>query len=94
MPTYSFRCRGCGDFDVVAAMNQRPERASCPGCGQLRARVFSTPRLHTSSTALDAAVERAGRSAESPQVARSTPASGPSMLPPRQNRRYPPLPRS
>jgi len=43
MPTYSFRCRTCGDFDLIAAMSQRPERATCPVCGQLRARVISAP---------------------------------------------------
>ena len=94
MPTYSFRCRGCGDFDVIAAMSQRPDRATCPVCSQLRARVFSSPLLHTASTSLDTAVERAGRSAESPEVIRSIPASG--STPPRsaRDRRYPPLPRN
>ena len=94
MPTYSFRCRGCGDFDVIAAISQRSDRATCPVCRQLRARVFSAPLLHTASKSLDTAVERAGRSAESPEVIRSIPASGSPALPSARDRRYPPLPRS
>lgn len=94
MPTYSLRCGSCGDFDLIAAMSQRPDRATCPVCGQLRARVISSPLLHTASTSLDTAVERAGRSAESPEVIRSIPASGSTALPSARDRRYPPLPRS
>ncbi|HET7305280.1 MAG TPA: FmdB family zinc ribbon protein [Segeticoccus sp.] len=95
MPTYSYRCHRCGDFDVTTPMHQRPERANCPSCGRARGRVFTAPSLRSTSRALDAQVERAGRSAEAPEVVRSIPAAALGGATPRvRDGRYPPLPRS
>ncbi len=101
MPTYSYRCHSCGDFDVIASMSKRPERAPCPECGQERPRVFRAPSLRTTPVALSTAVEQAGRSAEAPQVVHSIPGATPAPRRPgapvpvsARTGRYPALPRS
>ena len=34
MPTYEFRCTGCGEsFEVVCSFAEREARAVCPACG-------------------------------------------------------------
>ncbi len=41
MPTYDYRCRGCGrDFEVFQRMSDKPG-ASCPGCGDEAERLIS-----------------------------------------------------
>ncbi len=76
MPTYSFRCAGCGPFDLVRPMAAAHEQAPCPGCGQPGARSFGAPALRRLNAGLRAAVEAGERSAESPQVVRDVPATG------------------
>jgi putative FmdB family regulatory protein len=45
MPTYGYRCPGCGaEFDVWQRMSD-PAGASCPECGQAARRVFFAPAI-------------------------------------------------
>ncbi len=101
MPTYSYRCQSCGDFDVIASMSERPDSAPCPECGRQRPRLFRAPSLRTTSSALGAAFEQAGRSAEAPQVVHSIPQAAPAPRRPgapvpvsARPGHYPALPRS
>ena len=43
MPTYSYRCDGCGEtFERVLSMtkNDQPEKEPCPNCGELKVKQF------------------------------------------------------
>ncbi|MES2481654.1 MAG: zinc ribbon domain-containing protein [Pseudomonadota bacterium] len=46
MPTYDYRCTGCGDFDALRRISARDEPCPCPDCGQAATRVLGTaPQL-------------------------------------------------
>lgn len=73
MPTYTYRCRGCGAFDLTRPIAHRGEPAQCPECHATGMRVFTAPHLSSLNPSLDRAVTSAGLSAETPQVTRSIP---------------------
>lgn len=52
MPTYSFNCEACGEFDVLRSISRRDEPCNCPACESPAQRVISSPTLFAMSTAL------------------------------------------
>lgn len=96
MPMYTYRCPECGTFQLMRPLDHRNDPTACPTCGRAGRRTFETARVTQVSTpALDRAVTKAGRSAETPEVTRSIPpAQRPAGEGAHRRRGYPPLPRS
>ena len=45
MPIYEYRCRECGDFEVLLGMGAATRESDCPGCGSAARRLMSAPGL-------------------------------------------------
>ena len=39
MPIYEYRCRECGDFEVLLGMGAATRESDCPGCGSAARRL-------------------------------------------------------
>ena len=84
MTTYEYRCDADGAFEVRCPLGTAPAVAACPACGGEARRVFSPPLLRTGlARPLVAAMDRAERSRDEPDVVTS--------LPPRDPRRRTPM---
>jgi putative FmdB family regulatory protein len=73
MATYEYRCPADGAFDVSFPIGTAAARSRCPTCGADAARAVSTPLLVRTPRALAAAIGRAERSAEAPEVVSAIP---------------------
>ncbi|MET7751703.1 FmdB family zinc ribbon protein [Micromonospora sp. NPDC005367] len=73
MATYEYRCPRDGDFEVRLPLGQAGASVNCPECRQQAARVWSAPPLARTPRALSAALDRAARSAETPEVVSGVP---------------------
>ena len=93
MPTYSFRCSGCGPFDLVHSMTDLVRTPPCPTCAAPARRVFGLPRLATFSRGQRRLASMAAASAEQPAVTRTIPAALGRSGTPRRDPRLPALPR-
>ena len=80
MTRYEYRCPEHGAFEVRAAMGSAPRHAACPTCDADSRRLFAPPTLRRVAPAVGAAVDRAERSREAPEVVRAPP---PRRRPPR-----------
>jgi len=76
VPTYTYRCAGCGSYDVVRPMAEEDPDPRCPHCGAGSRRVFSPPAVRQVATGLSRALSAAERSASEPQVVAAAPPSG------------------
>tara|TARA_R110000803_G_scaffold54250_3_gene110920 strand:- start:5738 stop:6190 length:453 start_codon:yes stop_codon:yes gene_type:complete len=45
MPTYSFRCRECGEFDLQRKATSAGRPAKCPECREVADRIFTSPTI-------------------------------------------------
>ncbi len=77
MATYEYRCQRDGSFDTILPIGTAGMSTRCPSCGGRAVRVFSTPGLVRTPTALRQAVDRAERSAEAPDVVSRVPGGRP-----------------
>ncbi|MGI5216207.1 FmdB family zinc ribbon protein [Plantactinospora sp. CA-290183] len=77
MPTYGYRCARDGTFDLVFPIGCAPAAAGCPVCAGEGARVFSAPLLAATPRPLVGALDRAARSAETPEVVSRIPGRRP-----------------
>ncbi|MER5705468.1 zinc ribbon domain-containing protein [Micromonospora sp. NPDC002296] len=77
MATYEYRCPQDGNFDTVLPIGTAGTAARCPRCGCPAARVFSAPRLARTPARLRHAIDRAERSAETPDVVTHIPGRQP-----------------
>lgn len=68
MATYQYRCPLDGDFESRFPLGEAPPVARCAACDGDARRVWSAPLLARMSRPLSAALDRAGASAEAPQV--------------------------
>jgi hypothetical protein len=73
MATYVYRCPRDGDFEMRLPLGAATTSVPCAQCAADAARVWSAPHLGRTPGALDAAIERAGRSAETPRVVSRVP---------------------
>ncbi|SDZ61081.1 hypothetical protein SAMN05421684_7180 [Asanoa ishikariensis] len=87
MATYVYRCPSDGDFEVRIPLGAATASVPCAQCAGAAGRVWSAPHLGRTPRPLTDAIDRAGRSAEAPQVVsrlpgtRRTPAVVPRGLP-------------
>ncbi|GIH15881.1 FmdB family zinc ribbon protein [Rugosimonospora africana] len=77
MATYEYRCPTDGAFEVRTPIGEAAPSVRCGACDGPAARVFSAPLLAVTPPALTAAIDRAGRSAESPEVVSQIPSRRP-----------------
>ncbi|MFC6016639.1 zinc ribbon domain-containing protein [Plantactinospora solaniradicis] len=68
MATYEYRCPRDGVFEAAYPIGQAPAGMPCATCAAEADRVFSAPMLSATPRALVTALDRAGRSAEAPEV--------------------------
>ncbi|MEV4759272.1 FmdB family zinc ribbon protein [Micromonospora sp. NPDC049559] len=68
MATYGYRCPRDGDFDLRFPIGEAAPAARCPVCRGEAVRVISAPRLAAMSRRLVGAIDRAARTAETPEV--------------------------
>ncbi|MFY1671194.1 zinc ribbon domain-containing protein [Plantactinospora sp. WMMB334] len=68
MTTYEYRCPRDGVLAARFPIGEAPGRLRCPTCAAEAVRVFSAPSLRAMPRPLVAALDRAGRSAEAPEV--------------------------
>lgn len=73
MTVYQYRCDGDGVADIALPIGTAPSDWPCPECGESMARVFGAPMLNLSSRALTAAIARAERSRDQPDVVSALP---------------------
>ncbi|MEN3608443.1 FmdB family zinc ribbon protein [Plantactinospora sp. ZYX-F-223] len=73
MATYEYRCPRDGIFPARFPIGQAPARVRCVTCAAEAARIFSAPSLRAMPRPLVAALDRAGRSAEAPEVVTRVP---------------------
>ncbi|MEU8264242.1 zinc ribbon domain-containing protein [Micromonospora sp. NPDC048999] len=77
MATYEYRCRQDGSFDVALPIGTAGPSTRCPRCGTLAGRMFTPPRLTRTPVGLRAAMDRAERTAETPEVVGRPPGGRP-----------------
>lgn len=68
MATYSYRCDGCGGFDLRMAMGTAVDRVPCPACSAPARRVFTAPMQPRVSAGLAALHSLEERSKHEPPV--------------------------
>ena len=78
MATYGYRCPRDGEFDVAFPIGTAAAHVPCDVCGGEAPRVYSAPLLARTPRPLTAAIDRAERSAEMPDVVSDLPARRPS----------------
>ena len=76
MPTYSFRCPGCGPFDARLPMSALTDATPCPGCGSDAPRGVTAPALNAGGPAHAVAAAHE-RSAHAPGVVSAVPSGAP-----------------
>ena len=73
MATYAYRCVRDGDFDVTRPMGTAARKSPWPVCNSEAARVFRAPMLSLAPRALVAAVDRAEKTGDEPEVVSAVP---------------------
>lgn len=73
MATYEYRCARHREFTVSFPIGEASRDVPCPVCGVDAVRVFSAPALARTPRRLAAALDRAERSAETPDVVSAIP---------------------
>lgn len=76
MAIYEYRCDADGPFEARHPLGHQPASAPCPVCAGEARRVFSSPLLARSPRPLVAAMDRAEKSREAPEVVTSLPPAG------------------
>jgi putative FmdB family regulatory protein len=70
MPLYAFHCEHCGSFECWRALDDASTPMVCPQCQIVARRVYTTPGLVKTPSALGKALYRAEKSAYEPEVIR------------------------
>ncbi|MCW3006268.1 MAG: zinc ribbon protein [Solirubrobacterales bacterium] len=76
MAIYEYRCDRDGPFEVTRTIGTAPESVICPMCAREARRVFSKPMLAFTPSALVAAIDRAERTRDEPDLITSLPPAG------------------
>jgi putative FmdB family regulatory protein len=69
VPAYTFKCAGCGPFDLVRPMDEAGAPGTCPACGASARRVFTPPGVPLLARPVRRALDLEERSAHEPAVA-------------------------
>jgi len=73
MAIYQYRCHRDGIIDVRRPIGTAPPRYTCPTCASEAVRVFSAPMLSLASRPVVAAIDRAEKSRDSPELVSTLP---------------------
>jgi putative FmdB family regulatory protein len=76
MAVYEYRCDEHGVFEVTRPLATPPGSIACRVCGSEGRRIFSKPMLSRSPPAVVAAIDRAEKSRDEPEVVTSLPPTG------------------
>lgn len=76
MAVYEYRCEQDGVLEVIRPMGTAPKSITCPACKGEAQRVFSKPMLSSAPRALVAAIDRAEKTRDEPDLVTSLPARG------------------
>lgn len=76
MATYEYRCDIDGVFDVIRPLGTAPATIACVACGREARRIFSLPFLPSPAREVIAAIDRAEKSRDEPEVVTSLPSTG------------------
>lgn len=76
MPTYEYRCDADGTFEIHRPVGTAGPEAVCPTCTAAASRVFTAPMLSRSPRRVAAAIDRAERTREAPDVVAAPPPRG------------------
>jgi putative FmdB family regulatory protein len=93
VPTYSFRCPACGDFDALFPMASVPAQLDCRACGGAARRSFCAPHLSVGSSTAMKLLDATKRTASEPAVVEPLPGRRTSPRPVSRNPRHAKLPR-
>ncbi|MGN9837280.1 FmdB family zinc ribbon protein [Nonomuraea sp. H19] len=75
MAAYQYHCAGCGPFDVRRPLGEARPEEPCEACGHHSRRVYTSPMLTRTPTALARALHAQEASAHEPRVVSEVPAS-------------------
>lgn len=75
MAIYEYRCARHGAFEVTRPIGTAPESVACPACERAATRVFSKPMLAVTPPGLAAAIDRAEKSRDEPELVTSLPSA-------------------
>ncbi len=73
MAIYEYRCEADGAFDVTRPLGTQPTSLPCPVCESEARRIFSTPMLSLAPRGLVAAIDRAEKTRDEPEIVTSLP---------------------
>ncbi|MFC7656756.1 zinc ribbon domain-containing protein [Pseudonocardia benzenivorans] len=93
LPTYTFRCADCGEYDLSRPMAEAGDPAPCPTCAGDSRRVFGSPGLRKLDPTLRRALDASGRSSDAPAVVNSVPGRSRVAFPTSTDPRHARLPR-
>ena len=93
MPTYTFRCSMCGDYDLTRPMAESDSPAPCPACAANGRRVFGSPALQGLDPALRRALDASTQSSDAPTIVSSVPGHSRAAFPTSADPRHARLPR-
>lgn len=75
MPSYRYRCDGCGPFEVRRSLTEPDTGQCCPACDRRARRVFEAPAVRGMASGMRRALEAQERSAHQPAVVGTPPSS-------------------
>jgi len=73
MATYQYSCDQHGLVETARPIGTAPRELTCPTCGQLARRVFSTPLLALADRRAMSLIDRTVKSSDEPDVVTSLP---------------------
>jgi putative FmdB family regulatory protein len=77
VPIYEYACASHGAFELTRPIGSQPPSSPCPECRGEARRVFTSPMLTLSPRPLVAAIDRAEKTRDEPEVVTSLPPAGP-----------------
>ncbi len=94
MPTYTYRCKTCGDAEQSSSITDKPSTIPCPQCSAPATTVFGSPHLGAGSSTGHRLIDATKKTAETPGVVTRIPGTGRSSRPVSRDPRHARLPRA
>lgn len=76
MAIYEYRCARHGVIELIRPIGTAPESVACTSCDAEARRVFSPPMLRRADREVVAAMDRAEKTRDEPEVVKSIPSQG------------------
>lgn len=93
MAIYEYHCTRCGRFETHRPMGAAPRMCACAHCGEPAPRSYSVPHLNRTPKPLAAALTRAEKSRDEPEVVTTLPPKRRNLRPRVEDPRLKQLPR-